>query len=214
MRKLPYHAIDIFKRMRYNYSNKLEIIERGAHMKRVYILTEDVMLYQKIKLELLGVCECTRCEDYREGADVYLVDADCERFGGAVGLTMSRKGECDISLPFPIGSLKARLTRGEEGMTVRCEGTTVTLGTNAVKLTEVEFALFSALYRRGGESATREELIREVWGEGADGGVLNVYVHYLRSKLERGGERVILATRGKGYRINKEYIGGAHDKDN
>ena len=41
---------------------------------------------------------------------------------------------------------------------------------------------------------------------GADEGVLNVYVHYLREKLERGGEKIIISSRGLGYKIDEKYL--------
>ena len=56
---------------------------------------------------------------------------------------------------------------------------------------------------------SREELVTAVWGEGADDGVLNVYVHYLREKLEKENERVILYSRKSGYRIDGRLLGDA-----
>ena len=85
---------------------------------------------------------------------------------------------------------------------------TVRLDGEKIKLSEVEYRLLSLLHRTGGEYLTREELVREVWGEGQDEGVLNVYIHYLRSKLEGEGERIILSSRKSGYRLNKDYLGG------
>ena len=118
---------------------------------------------------------------------------------------MSRTG-ADITLPFRIGTLKAMLTEEKSELTLSDDA--VYVGTRAVKLTDVELALFSALYKRKGDYATRDELIGEVWGEGADAGILNVYIHYLRTKLEANGERVISCTRGRGYKLNEKYFGG------
>lgn len=120
---------------------------------------------------------------------------------------MSRKQKADVTLPFKLGELKARLMPKEaEALTLgdRC----AVLDGRTVRLTEVEFALLKAIYSREGGYVGREELLREVWGGNADGGVINVYVHYLREKLEVGGERVILASRGEGYKINEKLLGG------
>jgi hypothetical protein len=170
---------------------------------RVLILTADEYLFQKIRLELDGEFECIGTGT----ADVVLADIDTVDKIPAGALTMSRRGGGDIALPFKLGQLKERLmpkqisalTLGE-----RC----AMLDGKAIRLTDVEFALFKAIYSRGGRYVSREELLSEVWGGSADGGVINVYVHYLREKLEAGGERVILASRGEGYKINEKFLGG------
>lgn len=182
---------------------------RGDDKRRACVVTGDALLFRKLELELLGVCECVMCDGRIDGADVYLLDIDSGLSPDGAWLTMSRRDECDIPLPFTLGSVRARLSDGDgERLTVREADGVVTLGGVSARLTEVEMALFLALYRRGGESVGREELIREVWGDEVGEGILNVYVHYLRSKLERGGARVIIAERGVGYRINEEYLGG------
>jgi DNA-binding response OmpR family regulator len=78
-------------------------------------------------------------------------------------------------------------------------------GDTEVALTSREFALLSELQQLGGDTATRTRLLQKVWGgdfEGT-GNVVDVYVGYLRTKLERlGTTRVrIEAVRGVGYRL-------------
>jgi DNA-binding response OmpR family regulator len=78
-------------------------------------------------------------------------------------------------------------------------------GTTEVTLTGREFALLTELQALGGDSATRSRLLLKVWGgdfEGT-GNVVDVYVGYLRAKLERlGTTRVkVEAVRGVGYRL-------------
>ena len=174
-------------------------------MKRICVLTEDEMLFLKIKYELSDGFEVVMSDRRTDPSDTLLIDADDPKFSSEVGLRMSRT-EGDILIPFRIGTLKEMLSENGAELKI-CDGA-VFVGTRAIRLTEVELALFSALYRRGGEYVTREDLIREVWGEGADAGILNVYVHYLRGKLEANGERVITCTRGRGYKLNEKYFGG------
>lgn len=74
-----------------------------------------------------------------------------------------------------------------------------------VALTGRELALLMELRSRGGDIATRSHLLMKVWGgdfEGT-GNVVDVYVGYVRGKLERlESERVrIEAVRGVGYRL-------------
>jgi two-component system, OmpR family, response regulator len=72
-------------------------------------------------------------------------------------------------------------------------------------LTAREFALFSALAREPGVPQVRARLLSQAWGPDFDGrpNVLEVYVGYLRTKLERlGAEDVsIRAVRGVGYML-------------
>lgn len=171
--------------------------------RRVLILSEDRYLLQKIKLELDGAYECVRAGS----ADIVLADIDTVDKIPSGALTMSRTKDADISLPFRLGEVRERLMpREAEALTLgeKC----AMLDGKAIRLTEVEFALFKAIYSRGGRYVSRAELLREVWGDEADGGVINVYVHYLREKLERDGERVIIASRGEGYKINERLLGG------
>ena len=174
-------------------------------MKRICVLTDDVMLFLKIKYDLSDSFEVVMSDD-KEHADAVLVDIDNPKYAHEVGITMSRS-DGDIHLPFRIGALRAILNEEKSELTVK-DGGIVYIGTRAIKLTDVELSLFSALYKRGGDYATREQLMHEVWGDSADEGVLNVYIHYLRAKLEANGERVITCTRGKGYKLNERYFGG------
>lgn len=68
-------------------------------------------------------------------------------------------------------------------------------------LTETEFRLLLAILEREG-AADKRSLLREVWADDGyrDENVVEVYVGYLRTKLEAGGESRNLHTiRGKGY---------------
>jgi DNA-binding response OmpR family regulator len=69
-------------------------------------------------------------------------------------------------------------------------------------LTRREFELLECLVRHDGAVLTRDQLLELVWGYdwGADGNVVDVFVGYLRRKLEASGrERVIHTVRGVGF---------------
>ena len=75
-------------------------------------------------------------------------------------------------------------------------------GGRPLELSAREFALLAAFLRSPGRILTRSALYEAVWGSEYDGmsNVLDVYVNYLRNKLEaRGGPRVIHTVRGRGY---------------
>ena len=74
-------------------------------------------------------------------------------------------------------------------------------------LTPKEFDLLSYLLRHPRQVMPRDRILQDVWGydfEG-NGNVLEVYVGYLRSKTEAGGEpRLIQTVRGVGYVLREE----------
>jgi two-component system OmpR family response regulator len=75
---------------------------------------------------------------------------------------------------------------------------------SAVELTAKEFALLEYLMRHAGEVLSRTRLIEHVWDfayEG-DSNVVDVYVRYLRNKVDRPfGRDSIETVRGVGYRL-------------
>jgi len=87
-----------------------------------------------------------------------------------------------------------------------------------IKLSLKEFHLLHLLMRRAGNVVTRQELLQEVWGAqpGTDSNLVDVYVNYLRKKIERlvvvrKGEtrireedRLLHTIRGIGYRLGRE----------
>lgn len=75
-----------------------------------------------------------------------------------------------------------------------------------VNLSDREAALLAYLMRHPEEELSRARLVEEVWGDDAEaeGSVVNVYVNYLRNKLERGRHpRVIHTVRGVGYVLSE-----------
>ncbi|WP_407078259.1 response regulator transcription factor [Streptomyces sp. NPDC001642] len=71
-------------------------------------------------------------------------------------------------------------------------------------LTTREFDLLLALARRPGQVLSRTQLLEQVWGYtwDVDTNVVDVFIGYLRRKLEAGGEKRILQTvRGVGFAL-------------
>ncbi len=84
----------------------------------------------------------------------------------------------------------------------------VTRAGREVDLTPREFALLLFLARRAGEVVPRTELLEHVWDESEDGStnVVDVYVGYLRKKLERPFRRrqLIRTVRGVGFMVESK----------
>jgi two-component system OmpR family response regulator len=80
-------------------------------------------------------------------------------------------------------------------------------GDREVSLTAKEFALLHYFVRNAGQVLTRRQLIEHAWDfayEG-DSNVLDVYVRYLREKIDRPFGRASLETvRGVGYRLRDD----------
>ena len=73
-----------------------------------------------------------------------------------------------------------------------------------VRLTEKETAILQYLYRAGGETVSRETLLREVWGyrPGVTTHTLETHIYRLRQKIERGPPHTrLLVTEPGGYRL-------------
>jgi two-component system response regulator MprA len=74
-------------------------------------------------------------------------------------------------------------------------------------LTRLEFALVELLLRHPEVVLSRPEIFDRVWGYdfGAGSNSLEVYVGYVRRKLEAGGEpRLVQTVRGVGYVLRAE----------
>lgn len=79
---------------------------------------------------------------------------------------------------------------------------TVSRGGEAIPLTNREFALLEYLMRGAGRVLTRTMIAEHVWDYSFDSttNVIDVYVNYLRKKVDAGRERKLIHTvRGVGY---------------
>jgi two-component system response regulator MprA len=80
-------------------------------------------------------------------------------------------------------------------------------GDRSFNLTAKEFDLLHYLMRHPRQVLLRDRLLQDVWGYDFDGNanILEVYIGYLRTKLEAGGEpRLIQTVRGVGYVLREE----------
>lgn len=125
-----------------------------------------------------------------------------------------------ITKPFAIEELLARVRsyfRREEGrqqpevnpnntsfrdLTIDKTNRTVHRGNEVIDLTRREYDLLLTLMQNVGDVVTREFLVSQVWGyeEGTETNVVDVYVRYLRNKIDVDGQESYIQTvRGLGY---------------
>ncbi|MFF4120411.1 response regulator transcription factor [Streptomyces sp. NPDC001714] len=93
---------------------------------------------------------------------------------------------------------------GFDDVSMDLRSRTVHRGDRALDLTKTEYALLEFLLRQPGRVLSRERILRDVWGfEFAPASnTLDVYIMYLRRKLESRGEpRLIHTVRGLGYTL-------------
>ena len=77
-------------------------------------------------------------------------------------------------------------------------------GSTELSLTAREFSLLETFMRHPGEVLSRFELLEHVWDESYENrsNVIDVYVGYLRDKLDRPfGTQTLETVRGAGYRL-------------
>jgi two-component system, OmpR family, response regulator len=80
-------------------------------------------------------------------------------------------------------------------------------GPTEINLSAKEFALLETFMRRPGQVLSRYQLLEHAWDYGYENrsNVVDVYVRYLRDKVDRPFERDSLETvRGAGYRLRKD----------
>lgn len=186
-------------------------MEQKYSVSAVEVYTADIYLFQKIRLSAPEGVKVTLGSSDEEKT-IKLVDIDtASELPYGKHITMSREKErVDIAIPFSLDMLSSLLLEADEKsplLTISDAERSVYLYGEKIKLTEVEYSLMSKLFYASGEYVGRDELLRDVWDGGADAGIINVYVHYLREKLEKGGEKIILSSRKCGYRISEKFIG-------
>jgi DNA-binding response OmpR family regulator len=79
----------------------------------------------------------------------------------------------------------------------------------AIELSPKEYALLEYLLRHSGRPVSRNSIIEEVWCMHSDciTNVVDVYINYLRKKIDAGAERPLIRTiRGVGYQIGENHL--------
>ena len=170
----------------------------------------DVMLP---KLDGFEVCRRLREEEIRTPVLMLTArDAVSDRVEG-----LDAGADDYLTKPFAVAELLARVRalgrRGPQAASETLQVSDLTLdpGRHVVRraekhvdLTRTEFALLEYLMRHPGQVLTRQQIMDHVWGYYYETmtNVVDIYVHYLRNKIERGfGGKLIRTVRGVGYSI-------------
>jgi DNA-binding response OmpR family regulator len=150
---------------------------------------------EEIGTPILMLTARDRLEDKVEGLDAGADDYLVKPFQVAELLARVRALTRRASGTGPVlraGSLTLDPSRRE----VRREG-------RVVELSATEYALLDYLMRNAGRTLTRSMILQHVWEYDFAGNekVLDVYVSYLRRKIDDGGPSYVETIRGVGYRL-------------
>jgi DNA-binding response OmpR family regulator len=184
----------------------LESAQRGDH---------DVMILDVMLPDLDGFEVCRRMRAAGVQTPVLMLTARTEVQDRVRGLDA---GADDYMVkPFAVVELLARVralgrrkARGSNGRDELRAGDlkldvshhSAVRGDREIELTVKEFQLLELLLRHQGQVLTRAQILDHVWQYDRDfaSNVVDIYIHYLRNKIDKGFERQLIHTiRGVGY---------------
>ncbi|MCR4875897.1 MAG: response regulator transcription factor [Clostridiales bacterium] len=190
----------------------LEMAEKNA---------PDLMILDLMLPELSGIEVCRRLR-HSSDLPIIMLTAKDDVSDKVMGLDMG--ADDYMTKPFAIEELLARIRvalrkprmPGSDSREQICRAGQLTVnparyevrfGEEPVQLTKKEFDLLLYLMTHRGKAVTRDELLENIWGYEytGDTNVVDVYVRYLRHKIEdRFGVRMIQTIRSVGYMFSDE----------
>jgi len=193
--------------------NAAEAVEKyRANTPDVIVL--DIMLPD---MDGLGVLAQIRESDtYTPTLFLTARDSVADRVSG-----LTAGGDDYMTKPFSLEELVARLrgllrrsaylTPAEDesltvgDLTLDVASREVTRGDTAIALTSTEFELLRFLMRNPRRALSREEILRRVWNYdfGGRSSIVDLYVSYLRKKIDAHHEPMLHTVRGVGYMLRQ-----------
>lgn len=204
---------EILRRALTEQVHSVEIVHDGESGRHA-ALTED---YDLILLDVLlpkvdGIAVCNALRAAGRLTPVIMLTARDQIDDRVLGLDAG--ADDYLVKPFAMRELFARIrsvTRRVEQRTsdVLCVGdlrldpdtSYVLVGERQVELTSREFALLEYFMHHPGKILSKTQILEKVWDANYEGlgNVVEVYVNYLRNKIEDGEKRRIETVRGRGY---------------
>ncbi|MGG4218006.1 response regulator transcription factor [Paenibacillus jamilae] len=175
----------------------------------------DIILLDLMLPGINGIEVCRRIRKTKQTPIIMLTARD-----GVMDKVMGLDSGADdyIPKPFAIEELLARMRSllrrsgfvedskqiTYNGLVLDSEARILTKDQQIIELTKREFDLLSILMHNIGRVMTRERLLELIWGYDSEveTNVVDVYIRYLRSKIDKPGEPSFIQTlRGLGYVI-------------
>lgn len=209
-----------FVQLELQHENYEVTVDRDGRTGLEAALSEDwdLILLDLMLPELNGIEVCRRIRQEKNTPIIMMTarDSIIDRVSG-----LDHGADDYIVKPFAIEELLARIrallrridldidvTRNNDQVlkykNLVIDKTTQTLKRNGevIDLTRREYDLLSALMENVGTVLSRDDLLERVWGTGSstETNVVDVYIKYLRNKIDRAGAPSYISTvRGKGY---------------
>ncbi|MBW4520748.1 MAG: response regulator transcription factor [Scytolyngbya sp. HA4215-MV1] len=175
----------------------------------------DLVILDWLLPGLPGVEVCRRLRSTGNKVPIILLTAKDEVGDRVAGLDAG--ADDYVVKPFSVEELLARVrahlrrTQEEDADTLQFEDLSlnrrtreVFRGSRAIELTAKEFDLLEYLLTNPRQVITRDRILEQVWGYDfmGDSNIIEVYIRYLRLKLEEKNEkRLIQTVRGVGYTL-------------
>ena len=177
----------------------------------------DVVVLDRLLPALDGVEACKQMRKRGDSTPVLMLTALDSTDDKVTGLDAG--ADDYLAKPFSFAELEARiraLTRRQGSVTtdvIQVEDLVldpmkhqVLRGNEEIDLTAKEFALLALLMRNHGLALSRGQILDQVWGYdfASVANVVDMYVHYLRKKIDAGRRKSLISTvRGVGYRLGE-----------
>lgn len=205
------------------YENyETEIADNGKDALKLLESKEwDLVLLDIMLPELSGLEVLRRIRRTDDHTPIILLTARDQVYDKVSGLDLGANDY--ITKPFQIEELLARIRvhlrkpvtqtlKTEQfaigDLSVDIDTREVQRAKQAIELTPREFDLLVYMLKNKNLVLTREQLIEQVWGFDyfGDTNVVDVYIRYLRQKIDKGfEEKYIQTVRGVGYTIKEQF---------
>lgn len=201
-----------------------EVVETGSEaIRRTLDSPPDIVLLDAGLPDIDGFAVLAEIRSVDQSTPVLMLTARGDVGSRVRGLELG----ADDYLPKPfdfdelLARIRARLRQPRQpvAFTLHCGDLELDLRTRkarrgelSVDLTTREFAFLEYLMRHDGQVLSRVQILNGVWGYDFDPGsnVVDVYVGYLRSKLDAAdGSSIIETVRGGGYRLRSQGAAGS-----
>ncbi|MGR9048753.1 response regulator transcription factor [Halobacillus faecis] len=200
---------------------ELELEYEGYQVTKAHDGMEGLRLYREKEWDLLlldimlpdlsGTDLLKRIRSGDEETPVIMLTAKDSVKDKVTGLDLGANDY--VTKPFEIEELLARIraalrTKSDqqvmrfEDLSVNVNTHEVHRGENSIELTAKEFSLLVYLMKNKRQVLNREQLLEGVWGFDyyGDTNIVDVYIRYLRNKMDKGYEpKLIHTVRGVGY---------------